>query len=133
MEQKQEFAERIHPGKRGWSPKMASIVGAIIGYDYGVRDRRGGYLSSIAITSDGYVVASSTASDGGGAFVGDVRELEFNLAKFKAELSHEDRVELNRIWKERVYDYRSGMQGEIVPGVPKPKVKKPRKRKADAV
>lgn len=108
---KQDFAERIHPGKLGYSPKLAAIVGAIIGHDYGVRDGRGGYLSSIAITSDGFVVASSTASDGG-AFIGTATDLESNLAQFKDELSVEDRAEFDLSWKARVLDYRSGMKGD---------------------
>src|ERR1039458_5239218 len=52
-----DFAERISPRDLGFSPKMAAIVGAIIGHDYGVRDSRGGQLTSLAITSDGYVTA----------------------------------------------------------------------------
>src|SRR5712664_4154548 len=69
------LAERLNPRQYGFSPKLTAIIGAIIGHDYGVRDTRGGHLTSISITSDGYVIARSTASDGGGAFIGDARDL----------------------------------------------------------
>src|ERR1700733_11730824 len=45
-----DFAERIHPGRLGFSPKLAAIVGAIIGHDYGVVDGKGGTPTSISIT-----------------------------------------------------------------------------------
>jgi hypothetical protein len=104
------FAERIHPRNLGFSPKMAAIVGAIIGHDYGVRDRKGGLLSSLSITSDGYVVAASTASDGGGAFMGSASDLERNVEMFTLALhdsaSDEDAEEFERLYKTRVKDWR---------------------------
>lgn len=111
-----EFADRINPTNLGYSPKMTAIVGAIIGHDYGVRDRKGGYLTSISITSDGYVTASSTASDGGGAFIGSADDLDSNLADYRfvlgSEASDEDAEEFDRLYKARVYDYRSGRNGQ---------------------
>jgi hypothetical protein len=100
------FAERINPRNFNFSPKLAAIVGAIIGHDYGVRDRRGGYLTSLSITSDGFVIAFSTASSGGGAFLCDAGELEGNLELFKAELSPEDLAEFERLYAARVKDWR---------------------------
>ena len=101
-----EFAERIDPSQFNFSPKLTAIVGAIIGHDYGVRDRKGGYLSSLSITSDGFVVASSTASDGGGAFIGSASDMIRNLDSFKAELSEPDRKEFEALYASRVADWR---------------------------
>ena len=100
------FTERINPSQFGFSPKLVALVGAIIGHDYGARDRRGGQLLSLSITSDGYVVAQSTASDGGGAFVGDVGDLEENLSLWKEDLSPEDQAEFNRLYVANVKDWR---------------------------
>jgi len=100
-----EFALRINPRIFNFSPKMTAIVGAIIGYDYGVRDARGGRLTSISITSDGFVLAGSTASDGGGAFIGSVDDLKANLYDYVFSLTDEDRAEFNRLYAENVTDY----------------------------
>jgi hypothetical protein len=102
-----DFAERIHPRKFNFSPKLAAIVGAIIDHDYGVRDSRDGLLTSLSITSDGFVMAGSTASDGGGAFLGGASDLDRNLNAFRAALTPEDRQEFDRIYKARVVDYRT--------------------------
>jgi hypothetical protein len=103
---KQRFAYRINPRNFDFSPKLSAIVGAIIGHDYGVRDARGGHLTSISITSDGFILAVSTASSGGGAFLGDARELETNLTLLIAELSAEDAAEFLRVYSLRVKDWR---------------------------
>jgi hypothetical protein len=101
------FADRIDPHKFNFSPKLTAIVGAIIGHDYGVRDRKGGTLTSLSITSDGFVTCGSTASDGGGAFIGSADDLDRNLAEWKADLTAEDRAEFERTYKASVTDWRS--------------------------
>ena len=105
------FAERINPRNLGFSPKVVAIVGAIIGHDYGVRDRKGGRLTSLSITSDGFVTASSTASDGGGAFIGSADDLDRNLEQFVMvlhdDVSDEDAEEFERLVKANVKDWRS--------------------------
>ncbi len=104
-----EFAERISPRNLGFSPRMTAIIGAIIGFDYGVRDSRGGQLTGLSITSDGYVIASSTASDGGGAFVGAASDLERNIEAYRFEVASqndEDAEEFDRIYARRVKDWR---------------------------
>jgi len=105
-----EFAERIDPSKFNFSPKLVAIVGAIIGHDYGVRDSRGGHLSNLSITSDGFVTAQSTMSDGGGAFIGSATDLERNLNEYRAELTDEDRAEFDRFYEVNVRDWRSPVQ-----------------------
>jgi len=106
-----EFAERINPRNLGFSPKLTAIVGAIIGHDYGVRDRKGGRLTSLSITSDGYVTCGSTASDGGGAFIGSADDLDRNLEQFimvlHNDVSDEDAEEFERVYKANVKDWRS--------------------------
>lgn len=106
-----EFAERVNPRKFNFSPKLTAIVGAILGHDYGVTDRRGGRLTSLSITSDGFVTCGSTASSGGGAFIGSAEDLDRNLDVWKAELSAADRAEFERIYKTRVFDYRPDLRG----------------------
>jgi len=104
-----DFAKRINPQIHGFSPKMVAIVGAIIGHDYGARDSRGGQLTGLSITSDGYVIASSTASDGG-ALVGRADDLERNLEQFAMVLhdatSDEDAEEFERLVAANVKDWR---------------------------
>lgn len=106
-----DFAERINPRYLGYSPKMTAIVGAIIGHDYGVRDSRGGRLTGLSITSDGYVTAHSTASDGGGAFLGSADDLERNVEEISLHLhdaaSDEDAEEFDRLYKANVRDWRN--------------------------
>ena len=105
-----DFAQRINPTRHGFSPKMTLIVGAIIGHDYGVRDSRGGILSNLSITSDGYLVGQSTASDGGGAFIGAASDFERNIEQFTLALhdaaSDEDAEQFERLCKSRVTDWR---------------------------
>jgi hypothetical protein len=104
-----KFANRINPTNLGYSPKMTAIVGAIIGFDYGVRDRKGGLLSELSITSDGYVMASSTASDGGGAFIGSADNLNRNLADYQFVLageSDEDAEQFAKLYAQNVKDWR---------------------------
>jgi hypothetical protein len=104
-----KFAERINPTNLGYSPRMTAIVGAIIGFDYGVRDRKGGLLSGLSITSDGYVMANSTASDGGGAFIGSADDLNRNLADYQFVLAgenDEDAEEFAKLYAQNVRDWR---------------------------
>jgi len=103
------FAERVNPRNIGFSPKMTAIVGAIIGHDYGVRDRKGGLLTSLSITSDGYVIASSTASDGGGAFLCSADDLERNVEAYRFALAgenDEDAEQFEALYASNVRDWR---------------------------
>lgn len=101
------LAIRINPAHFNFSPRLVAIVGAIIGHDYGARDGdRGGRLTSISITSDGFVVAGSTASDGGGAFIGLASDLDRNLARYRASLTAADREAFDDLYLANVLDYR---------------------------
>jgi len=105
----EQLAEKLNPRKLGFSPKMTALVGAILGYDYGVRDARGGLLTSLSITSDGFIICDSTASDGGGAFVGDASDLDRNLSLIlnTAKLTKTELKTFKSIYAARVTDYRS--------------------------
>jgi hypothetical protein len=92
------FGDRIDPRKYNFSPVLVAIVGAILGFDYGVRDRKGGRLTSIAITSDGFVIAGSTAHDTG-AFIGDVADLDRNISLWLNKLSPEDQAEFRMLYR----------------------------------
>lgn len=100
------FEERINPKNFNFSPKLTALVGAIIGHDYGARDGKNGQLTSVSITSDGYVIAGSTAHESG-AFVGSASDLERNLAMWKADLTAEDRKQFESIYSARVTDWRT--------------------------
>jgi hypothetical protein len=104
----EKLAEKLNPRKLGFSPKMTALVGAILGYDYGVRDARGGVLTSLSITSDGHIICGSTASDGGGAFVGDASDLDRNLSLLlnTAKLTKTELKAFKSIYTARVTDYR---------------------------
>jgi hypothetical protein len=95
-----EFAERINPRRFNFSPKLTAIVGAIIGYDYGVRDGRGNHLTSISITYDGFVIASCNA------FLGNADDLALNLRAFTRCLSAGDAGEFDKMYHDRVQDWR---------------------------
>lgn len=101
-----DFSERINPRNFNFSPKLTAIVGAIIGHNYGVTDRKGGRLTGLSITSDGYVIAQSTAHESG-AFIGRADELVHNLDDYRKFLSPADRAEFNQLYKMRVTDWRN--------------------------
>jgi hypothetical protein len=100
-----QFAERINPSRHNFSPKLTAIVGGIINFDYGVRDRKGGRLTSIAITSDGFVVAASTANDTG-AFIGDASDFDRNISLWLTKLSPGDQAEFQSLYRTNVSDWR---------------------------
>lgn len=95
-----EFAARINPRQFNFSPKLTALVGAIIGFDYGVRDGRGNHISSISITSDGFIIASCNA------FLGSADDLNSNLAIYRNELSQEDRRTFDTFYQSNVKDWR---------------------------
>lgn len=105
----EKLAAKVNPHTLSYSPKMAAIVGALIGFDYGARDSRGGKLGSISITSDGFVVASSTSSDGGGAFIGSADDLRDNLARLlnDASLTVAERKQFDKLVNSRLSNWSS--------------------------
>jgi hypothetical protein len=69
---------------------------------------RGGRLTSISITSDGFVIAGSTASDGGGAFIGGASDLDRNLSDLLnvLKLTKAETAAFRRVYVARVRDWR---------------------------
>lgn len=101
------LARKLHPRRLGYSPKMAALIGAIIGHDYGARDPRGGKLTGLSITSDGFLVASTTSHESG-AFIGTADDFERNLRQFlaDADLTDEERQEFDRLYRANGCDWR---------------------------
>jgi hypothetical protein len=101
------LAERINPLKYNCSPLMAAIVGAIIGHDYGARGPRGGKLTGISITSDGFVIASTTSHDSG-AFIGTASNFTRNLQQLllDANLTAEEQKLFATLYREHVSYWR---------------------------
>jgi len=87
---------------------MAAIVGAIIEHDYGARDGKGGQLGPLSITSDGFVIAQSSAHETG-AFIGEASDLERNLQALlsTANLTEDEAAEWNRLYRKNVTDWRA--------------------------
>jgi len=102
------LVEKLDPGKLGFSPKMAALVGAIIGHDYGARDPRGGQFSSLSITSDGFLIAATTSHESG-AFVGSADDFKRNLDLLleTAKLTKTEREEFDALYRRNVTDWRS--------------------------
>lgn len=101
------LADKLNPKRLGFSPKMAALVGAILGHDYGARDRKGNQLTGLSITSDGFVVASTNPISSG-AFIGTASELESNLLLLltDAKLTREERAEFDALYSMHVTDWR---------------------------
>src|ERR1019366_9594787 len=95
------FAERINPRKFNFSPKLTALVGAIIGFDYGVKDVRGNTLHSISISSDGFIFGNGSQS-----FIGTASDLDANLLQFTTFcLNRADRKRFSSLYKKRVTDW----------------------------
>lgn len=99
--------EKLNPAKLGYSPKMASILTAITGHDYGSRDGRGNLYTGLSITSDGFVIAQ-TEPISSGAFLGTASDLTRNLNRLieDANLTPEERAEYERLYTAHVTDWR---------------------------
>jgi len=100
-----QFADRINPARFNFSPMLTAIVGGIIDHDYGVRDRKGGKLGHLSITSDGYVIATSTAHESG-AFLCAASDLERNIAAWKSGLAADDQAAFESLYARNVNDWR---------------------------
>ena len=99
-----ELKTRLHPARfDGMSPKMAFIVGAILGENWASGPR--GEQSKgthFCITSDGFVTS-------GDMFIGSVDEFEDNLERLEqaAKLNEEQRIMFGTLKDSITTDYRS--------------------------
>lgn len=103
----ESYAARINPARFNFSPKLTAIVGAIIHHDYGIRDRKNGKLSHLSITSDGFVLADSSAHESG-AFISDYDTLRLVIQQWLTELSDADAARFWELWRANVRDWRGG-------------------------
>lgn len=98
-----ELKDRLHPRRfPGMSPKMAFIVGAIIGEDW-ANGPRGETSpgSHFSITSDGGVIC-------GNMFIGAASDFEDNLMRLEqaAKLNEEQRILFAKLKEVVVTDWR---------------------------
>jgi hypothetical protein len=92
---------------KNYSPQMTAVAGAILGHDFGLRDRRGNRWVGLSITSDGFVIAS-TEPVSSGAMIGTADELAHNLALLicDANLTPEETKEYGRRYDAHVTNWR---------------------------
>jgi hypothetical protein len=104
-----EFATRVNPRRFNFSLMMVAIVGAVIQHDYGIRDARGGRLTALHITSDGFLLASTTSHDSG-LFLGTGQDFDRNLSNYLTFLTNDDRERFARLYSANVTDWRQHVQ-----------------------
>ena len=100
------FAERINPSKFNFSPRLVAMVGAIIHHDYGVRDGRGSHITSLSITSDGFIIGHTESPDVS-PFLGDAEDLRRNIAVWIQELTVQDGAKFLELYAQNVDDWRT--------------------------
>ncbi len=98
------LAFKLHPERfTGMSPKMASIVGYIIGQVW-VFPQMNGLFS----TSDGFVLASFIGDNGANQFIGSKNDLVknwFNLLNASDDLAFDERQLAEKLFAERVTQF----------------------------
>ena len=94
--------------KNNYSPKIAAIIGAVLGFDYGVRDGRGNQVTGLSITSDGFVIGQTPNPDAS-PFIGSADDLARNLALLIADanLTLAETKLYGRLYDTHVKDWRS--------------------------
>jgi hypothetical protein len=96
------LAEKLHPARfTAMSGKMAAIVGFVLGESWTEPA-----MQSLSVTSDGFVTTESE-------FLGEAADLDRNLLNLlvAAGLDEEERSEFERLYRERVDDWRPVLSG----------------------
>jgi len=96
------LAEKLRPDRfTEMSGKMAAIVGYILGESWTEP-----HISALSVTSDGFVTTESE-------FLGEAADLDRNILNLlvAADLSVEERAEFERLYRERVDDWRPVLSG----------------------
>lgn len=96
------LAEKLRPDRfSAMSGKMAAIVGYILGESWTEPE-----IAALSVTSDGYVTTDSE-------FFGEAADLDRNLLNLllAADLTSEERSKFERLYKERVDDWRPVLSG----------------------
>lgn len=98
------LSKKLHPSRfTEMSPKMAAIVGCIIGEKF-----TNPSLVELSVTSDGYVLGRQERDCGLNEWIGSVRDLERNLSHLVvcADLTPEESEELWQRYEAIVKDWR---------------------------
>ncbi len=96
------LARKLHPERfTDMSGKMAAIVGYILGESWTEPA-----ITALSVTSDGFVTTESE-------FMGEAADLDRNLLNLliAAELTPDERAEFERLYRERVDDWRPVLSG----------------------
>ena len=96
------LASKLHPERfTDMSGKMAAIVGHILGESWTEPA-----IAALSVTSDGFVTTESE-------FMGEAADLDRNLLNLlvAAELTPDERAEFERLYRERVDDWRPVLSG----------------------
>ena len=103
-EELEALHQKLYPGRfSGMSGKMAAILGYIL--DKKWTDPR---IDEMAVTSDGFVMASHEGDIGMNEFVGALSDLESNWERLldAAELTLEERTNAERLFRVKIEDHR---------------------------
>lgn len=101
-----KLVEKLHPRRfTGMSPRMAFLVGGILGQRWATCPRHRTSSGNLSITSDGYLLACE-----GNCFIGSVEDWERNLTELLqvADLTTEERAEWEALYASKVTDWRAG-------------------------
>jgi hypothetical protein len=96
------LTEKLHPDRfEAMSGKMAAIVGYILGESWTEPE-----IVALSVTSDGFVTTESE-------FFGEAADLDRNILNLlvAADLNSGEREEFERLYRERVDDWRPVLSG----------------------
>jgi hypothetical protein len=96
------LAIKLHPDRfSAMSGKMAAIVGYILGESWTEPE-----IAALSVTSDGFVLTDAE-------FFGEAADLDRNLLNLlvAAEVTPEERADFERLYRERVDDWRPVLSG----------------------
>lgn len=96
----QSLQKKLHPGRfSAMSPKMAAIVGFIVGCTWTKPN-----IVSLTITSDGFLL-----TDYGNQLIGTASDLERNWSKLLevADLTAEEEELASELFREKISDWRN--------------------------
>ena len=96
------LATKLHPDRfSAMSGKMAAIVGYILGESWTEPE-----IAALSVTSDGFVLTDAE-------FFGEAADLDRNLLNLllAAETTSDERTEFERLYRERVDDWRPVLSG----------------------
>lgn len=99
------LADKLNPQKYGYNAMMTCIVGAVIGYDYGIQHPTLGRVERLTIAASGDVLADAHGHQHSlGSHVEMIAFLRRLLADARA--TDQERQEFERRFKEHVQDWR---------------------------